>query len=678
MNRKKGGESLFNKWNGRFRNALKESLPVRGMIRMGGLEERTEDGFFLCRIKKGCAGLSNRFGLKKKIFRPARVAFSREMEQSAVVHLAGNVVDALLAAPLRAYGVFVLTFALYAFLLSAAGSYLSGEGWLQLTMAVKGGVGAICALPLLMTSKQTTLASGLLQSKICSYLLFGLLGLEKEPFEKTRKPLSGVLVGFLAGMGLATLTLVVSPAEIVGVAFALIFILVSYVRPESSMLLSVLFAPFVSGGVLQRMLIVTAFFFLVKLLRGKRNLKMGVFSSAMLAYALFVLFGGLVTPAGVGFDGAQRHLTLLLAFFLPALLFYRKEWLVSAAGVLSLGVSVAALGTAVLYLTDFIPESYRAFLPVLNWLSELRPFANDFAASIGVLALPIFAVRFMADGRMKSRFSMMVTVALLAIVAVLSRDLGVWISFAFVLTLMQIFYRNISVFPIVAAVAGGILVYFFLLPQGIKDLLVRYSHGFSVDFETVSECFKEGASRLFAGLGVGTAPQNGNLYSTMITELGAVGVVLLLFALFGVLCYAAYAIYNKEGTDRVTSSVTRGFAAAMIGAMVLGVFTDLFANETLTFFLFFLAGMLYAGAKGLCEEGARAVRGSEVDRDYLFIPVIRKEKKKKKVGGAAEANADATEKELELSLDEDGFAEENNEGKRASEDRSIAEKEEEK
>ena len=58
--------------------------------------------------------------------------------------------------------------------------------------------------------------------------------------------------------------------------------------------------------------------------------------------------------------------------------------------------------------------------------------------------------------------------------------------------------------------------------------------------------------------------------------------------------------------------------------------------------------------------------------------IIIEEKKKKKVGGAAEANADATEKELELSLDEDGFAEENNEGKRASEDRSIAEKEEEK
>ena len=88
MNRKKSGVNVFNKWNERLRRALKNSLPVRMMTLLGGLEERADKGFFVTRIKKLSESLGKRFDLRGRISRPARIAFSREMEQSALLHLA--------------------------------------------------------------------------------------------------------------------------------------------------------------------------------------------------------------------------------------------------------------------------------------------------------------------------------------------------------------------------------------------------------------------------------------------------------------------------------------------------------------------------------------------------------------------------------------------------------------
>jgi hypothetical protein len=65
---------------------------------------------------------------------------------------------------------------------------------------------------------------------------------------------------------------------------------------------------------------------------------------------------------------------------------------------------------------------------------------------------------------------------------------------------------------------------------------------------------------------------------------------------------------------------------ALICALTLGIFTNLFAKDDLTFLVFFLAGTLWSCAKALCWESARSVRRTEIDRDYLFEPIIRREK----------------------------------------------------
>lgn len=626
MNRKKSGVNVFNKWNERLRRALKNSLPVRMMTLLGGLEERADKGFFVTRIKKLSESLGKRFDLRGRISRPARIAFSREMEQSALLHLAERVIGRSLGAPLRAYGLFLLTFSFYAILLSSASSYLAGQGWLNAETMVMGVVGLLCPLPLLFASKETTLASGLLQSRICSYLLFDLLGLEKEPFEKKREQGNGILAGFLLGMALAALTPFLSVKSLLLAAFLPVFLCISYVRPESAVLLCAIGAPFLSGSKLRLMLVVAAFFFLIKLLRGKRNLKLGVYTIAMLVYGGWVLFCGIVCPAGVGFEETGNLLTVLLAFFLPAVLFCRKEWISAASGALCLGAAIAALGGVFLFVADFVPAEYRVFLPFVETLEGCALYKDASYGVFAALAFPVFAVRLLTETRIRRRMSSMLLLALFALAAVLSRDLGVWIVLGLSLVLMLIFTKNISIYPLLAVLGVGAPVYIFLLPEGIKNAVADYCNGFSADFSAVSSSFAESARRFFAGIGIGSGAEGGNLYSGLLTEQGAAGVVLLLFAFVGVLSYATYAVYNTEGADRVSLTLTGGFSVALIGALTLGLFTDLFAKDDLTFLVFFLAGTLWACAKALCWEAARSVRRTEIDRDYLFEPIIRREK----------------------------------------------------
>ena len=630
MNRKKSSEGLVSKWNGKFSRAVKDSLPVRTMVRFGELEERSDKGFFVSRIKKMNASLNNRFGLKEKIVRPARVAFSREMEQSAMIYLINGAFERLLSASLRSYGVFLLTFVFYSVLLAAGRGYFSGGEWFSLSWAIKSTVSFLIPMPLLFTAKDTTLATGLLQSRIFSALLFDLLGLEREFFEKKRTPISGVLLGFLLGMALFFLTIFIPVKYVVSAVFWLLFAGLAYVRPESAMLLLCLCLPFSTGIALRGMLIVVAFFFAVKLLRGKRNLKMGVFLVGMLVYAGYVLFGGLVTPAGVGFWSAGNYLVVLAAFFLPALLFLGKSRILSASRVLTLGASVAACSSALVFLYGFVPERYREFLPVMAYLEESPFFSIDFCGIFVVFALPVFVARLISETGFGNRFLSVSLIVLFAAVAILSRDSGVWIAFLLVLALMRIFERNVSVFSLTSVACASGLLYVFFMPETVKDAVSAYCNGFSADLSLSASTFMESASRAFAGLGVGSAQSGGNLYARLLTDQGLVGILLLAFVLIGVLCYAVYASYTNESVDRGSAALTGGFAAALIGALVLGVFTDLFADERVTVLFFFIGGVLFACAKNLCTEGAQSVHSTEVDRDYLFIPMIRREKKKKK------------------------------------------------
>ncbi|MBQ8911889.1 MAG: hypothetical protein IJY89_04910 [Clostridia bacterium] len=619
-------------------NWLKNSLLLRLMVFFGALQEKVADSFFITRLQNAGGALFRRFEVRERFTRPFRIAFSREMEQSAILYWIDRLCDSFLHASLRSYGTFFISFAVYYLAISLVKGYLGGEELLSISIIAKGGVTLLLPLPLLFAQKDTTLAKGLLQSRIFSYLLFDLLGLERLPFEKEHKPTSGFLGGFLGGIAVAVLSAFVPVSTIVWIALTALFIRLCYLSPEAGMLTTLLCMPFFRGGKTGTMLLVVAFFFLVKLLRGKRNLKAGFYTGAMVAYLPVLLFCGLVSAFDGGFERCGKLLTLSTAFFLPALLFYRRAWIERTAKVMVLSGGTAVLWALFVYGTEYIPQRYLQFVPFVESLQGRFLAFSSFGA-FAVTLLPVLAIHASAEKRSKARFSLVLTVLLLALTAVLSRDPGVWICCLLVLALLCIFRNRNTLFPLLLGGIGLGAAYLFLAPDWMENAIRRFSNGFSVDATVAKEQIVESFGRFFAGTGIGGGKEAGSFYTNMLAEQGLAGLLLLMLLLFGILSYGIYAYYKNDKVSPLQKKRLGGFAIGLAGLLALGLFTNLWQDEKMLFLLFFLAGVIVACGKVLCDEGAQELRVSEIDRDYLYIPVRTKQKKVKK--GKKDAQNDA-------------------------------------
>lgn len=628
--RKTENSGVWNRWNGSVRKLFKNSPLIRLMLFLGALEERGGESFFLRTLKRFFGYIDKKTGIKNRFIRPAGTAFSKEMEQSVFLHWIDRLGQFLLYASIRAYGTFLLTFSVYVVALNALREYFSAGNWMDLQAFVAGGIALLLSLILLATPKELTLAKGILQSKICSFLLFDLLGLRKEPFEQERAHSGGVFAAFLCGTVLSLFTFVFSVYQMALVAFWALVIRLAYISPEASALLTCVLFPFVSQKTVLAMLVCSALFFVIKLLRSKRNLKAGFYVCSMLAVALLFFFGGVVNQEGIGFEESVRHLNLMLAFFLPALLFYRTEWLRRVSSALAVGAIPTALWGIVVYLAGFVPQRYAQAFPFVSSL-ELTGFSSFESFGIYIATVtPILLVRSTGEERVsKQRINALSVFLLLAGAVVISKSPCAWIIFVLSILLLEVLKKNISIFPLAAFVGAGAAICYWILPERIISAVRSYSEGFSVSGAVMKSQFLQSAQRLFMGLGSESAAAGENFYSHLLTEQGFVGLILFLFAVIGVLSYGMYASYKNNRLSPQSLRQTVGVGTGLICLLTAGLFTDLFAEEKLLFLLFSMMGTVVCCGKVLCDDCNNQLRVSELDRDYIFIPVTRSEKKKK-------------------------------------------------
>lgn len=626
-------------------NWLKNSFFVHFLIFVGALQDKISESFLISKLLGAKTAVASRFDLEKRVFRPFRLAFSREMEQSALVHMIDRFFTTLLATPIRSYGTFLMSFAVYYLAIALVKGYFQGEELFTVSIVVRGLVVLLLPLPLLLAQKDTTLAKGLLQSRFGSFFLFDLLGLEKEPFEKDRVATSGFLAGFLGGIVVAVFSAFVPLGSLVWFVFAVLFARLCYVSPESGVLFSCVLMPFLRGGKITTMLLCVAFFFFIKLLRGKRNLKAGFYTYGMCAYLLLLLFGGLVTASQGGFKETAKLLSVSLSFFLPALLLYRKEWIARITRALVLAGVCSVLFAALVYGSAFVPEKYLQVLPFVESL-QIRFQAYASFGAFAVALLPVITVRAFNRGQGKGTLFLLLSLLLLAVTVVLSRDPGIWICYLLVIAMLLVFRNRNVLFALIPISIGAVAVYLFLLPSWISDAVASFSRGFEVDFSLVYAQLSESLEHFLAGTGIGSCVGGGNFYTHMLIEQGIAGVALLLFLIFGVLSYGVYAYYKNDQVSPYPKKQMGAFAIGLVGMLCVGFFADFWQDEKMLFMLFFYAGAVLACGKVLCDESVAELRVSEIDKDYFYQPVFVAPKKEKKSLKSSKEQKKEQKKEL--------------------------------
>ena len=168
----------------------------------------------------------------------------------------------------------------------------------------------IMGLSIFMFFSKKNIAGAIYESKALRFLLFDFLGLriidiaEASGMESHR----GFNIPFILGMVFGVLSIFIEPIYIVS-AFALLFLAALILSsPEAGILLVFLTLPFLSTMNLITILTLIFLSYILKLICGRRVIKFTLVDFTVIAFLIFVFFGGIFT---VDSSSAQKMLVFV-------------------------------------------------------------------------------------------------------------------------------------------------------------------------------------------------------------------------------------------------------------------------------------------------------------------------------------------------------------------------------
>lgn len=629
-----------------FSAFMRRSFLAKILLFFGSLQAVRKESAFIDLCKR----FFSKPEIDGKVFRPFRQGISKEIEQSVILNFINNFFEMLLYAPLRLYGMFLMTFSVYTVAIGVGRAYLKSTGLVFSSTYVTGAVLLILSLIFLLASGKKTFAAAVFESRVLSFLLFDLLGLEKRYFEKDRRIEGGYLIAFLCGTLFSVLTVFFPISNILCTALLILFLRVAFLSPESGFLAAVLALPLVPERVFSWMLIAVAFSFFVKLLRGKRNLKTAFYGWILFAFMVLLCFSGWIKPIGQSGASAYKAFVWMLGFFLCHLMMAHRKWVERCASVLSMSALIAALWGTLVFLLRLIPEKYAE---IFTFIPE-NDFPGGFlgAESFGLFVtacFPVFIVRYMASGRLKNRIYAMIAFVPFLVSVVISRSPMVWMAFLLSVLFFLVLRSSVHLITAAVTVAAALLGYFFFLPGSFKEAVSSYSQGFSSSSGTVWKQIVESAGRAFFAVGGDGIYENANFYSHLLVSVGIFGVIFLLFAVVGSWCFAFYACEKGPKSEFRLRFALCGYSTALFALAVAGIGCDLMQDGKLLYLFFLFLGLIFSAGRVLQSEGDQQTYLTEFDRDIVYTRVFRPkvsaknkgEKSKRKVG--AEASFGETE-----------------------------------
>lgn len=581
----KGGHTVLNRRTDRSRKKsvsalFTDSVILRAMDSfLSGIYRRIKDGFFgrifsaypksaFSNEDKPRAGRQN--PLRRRVLLPIRRAVSVRAEQSFFLDFLRRLIAFFLRCRLRVYGTFLLTFGVYtaaAYLLSLLGTSRN----VPFTNLIVAAVLMLSSTALITVN--TSLSDALLSSAIAPHLC-AILGIRQKSIRASG--LSGRSdVAFIAGMIAGLLTYIVPVLNIL-IAFIGVFLLFRiFMTPELGVSALFLLMPFLPTMVLAGLLIYTALCFGVKLLLGKRQIKLETVDLAAMLFAFVILLGGVFSFS----PGSLKPSLLLCCFiggyFLTVLLCRTEEWLSHCTGAAIFSASIVSLYGILQYFTGSIGEAgawldTEMFEDISGRVVSTLENPNMLAEYL-ILLLPLAVCRLLTRGTPAKRTAALCASALMGVCLILTWSRGAWLGLIFGALIFLLIWSRRSLYLIFA---GVVAVPFlpFVLPDSIISRFT--SIGNLADTSTSYRLnIWRGAVHMLedywhCGIGIGeaawdtvypryslaaieAAPHAHNLYLQTWIECGIAGIALLLLFLF-FLCQSNFSFYRSLSDMRKT------------------------------------------------------------------------------------------------------------------------------
>lgn len=582
-----------------------------------------EDGW-LRRLFRSRKKRSDRY-----LFRFCRL-IARMLEQSGICRLIAHLARGLLRCSINSYGIFLLFFGCY----SVVSYYILANmhGGAPVSYLITGGILVLVSLPMFASTR--SLAWGVRRSVLLRALVVRGLGIPDERLisygeagkERYLEALAVAIVG-------GSFTFLTPPHHLLAGTGCALLILLILQTPEVGMMLSVGLLPFFSVTkhptlALLTLVGVTLLSYLVKLLRGKRMLRMDASDWLVLLLLVLFAFGGWATVGG----RASLHSALIYVCF-GAMYFVVANLVRSQEGVWRMLTALIAPCAIVSLLGIW---QYVFSTPTLAYL-DLNLFADlggrvsstwgnpNMLAEYLTLLLPLAFAAILLQRRLLRGFGSALCFAVVGVCLVLTWSRGAWLGslIAMLIMLLMLDHRLlgwllIGIVPVAAAIpfVPEQVVRRFLSIGTLSDSSIRYRlylwEGVGrmlEDFWLTGVGVGESAFRaVYAGYalpGIETAMHSHSLYLQILCSLGIVGLVVfgaaLLIWLRQMLGYARY------GYLRGPRLVIIGCVAGIVALLVMGVFDEIWYNYRIYLLFWVLMGLGKAQMRVGNAESERAL-----------------------------------------------------------------------
>ena len=565
------------------------------------------------RIANGFLGhIFAKNGKFKRFFRNIRKFLAKNLDSSFSMSFASSAINKLCSLPLQYYGNFGLFFGVYTIVVYCIRRFIPDMSMPSSIDLYIGILSVVMSFPMLFS--RISLAYSIRNSVLGRAIFKHTFGFSDESFESKKASSHGkgnlmLFFGLLAGLS----TFFISPLFIILFILAAIILTLIATMPEIGVLLTIAVLPFLSffklpSVILVSLVLITTFFYLIKLIRGKRIFKLEIADIAVLLFGFLIILSSAFSAGGTfSFIEASLSTLLMLGYFLTVNLMRTEKWIMRCVLTLISSASIVAIIGVFEFIfgansDKWLDQSFSSLIKT----RVVSLFENpNILAIFLVMIFPFIIATRIISTQKNEKFLTSILLLLFVATIIFTWSRAAWIAtivavVVFALLANRKSFRLFGVIaltiPIIPIVLPTSILERFLSITNLTDSSIAYRiYTWKGSVNAIKDHFLGGIGYgdyafsvvypSYSYAGIESAPHTHNLTLQIILGMGLIGFIVFCFVIF-LNCQKCFE-YIKNSTNSNSKIYVIASVTAIIAALIMGIFDYIWYNQRI-FYLFWV------------------------------------------------------------------------------------------
>lgn len=540
----------------------------------------------------------------RRFLKKARGFFAKNIETGFFVSKSRSLIRYFSSLSLNSYGNFFMFFGVYTIVGYFLRLLLPGLGTAEPNYLITGIIIFVASLP--MCFSRLSLVKAVKMSVIGNMVFRGAFGFPEESFaeEKGTKKRSKGNFMFLLGLVAGLLTFFVSPVKIVLSVLGIALIAIVAVSPEIGVVISIAVLPFLSffkqpTVVLASLILCTAFFYILKLIRGKRVFKFEILDAFVLMFGIMIMFSSIFSAgADAAFAEAGITAVLILGYFLLVNLMRTQRWIKRCVYALIGSATVVAI---IGVFEFFFAEQSSQWLDV-SLFSDIKVrvvslFENPNILSMFlVIVFPFVLAAYCLSSKRNEKTLCFLAGVIIVLCTLFTWSRGAWLAiilgtliFCMIYTKKSFRFFGVLIFAIpmlpiilpenvisrflsITNLADSSISYRIYTWKGTMNMIGKYLlGGIGYGNESFQSIYPN-----YAYAGMEAATHSHSLFLQIIAYMGILGIII--FAIVMILNFQKCFEYIKRPENTTSKLYVAAAISSLIAALVMGIFDYIWYN----------------------------------------------------------------------------------------------------